>query len=125
MATLPAFKGFDQYFLENTDKFKHIYDSNQPQDEAIPEPWQSLWDEFERMIFIKSFRSDKVIPCVQNWITNQIGRQFIIPPVFDLSKCYKDSTIFTPLIFVLSAGSDPVADFLKFASEKEMMKRYD
>jgi len=26
---------------------------------------------------------------------------------------------------VLSAGSDPVADFLKFAGEKEMLKRYD
>jgi len=40
-----------------------------------------------------------------------------VPPVFDLEKCYKDSTPVTPLIFVLSAGSDPVNDFLKFAEE--------
>jgi dynein heavy chain len=66
-----------------------------------------------------------VIPCVQNWIALKIGKQFIIPPIFDLGKCYKDSTPLTPLIFVLSAGSDPVADFLKFAGEKEMLKRYD
>jgi dynein heavy chain len=48
-----------------------------------------------------------------------------VPPLFDLAKCYKDSTMQTPLIFVLSAGSDPVADFLKFAEEKEMLKRYE
>ena len=45
-------------------------------------------------------------------------------PTFDLSKCYRDSSISTPLIFVLSAGSDPVADFLKFAEESGMQDRY-
>lgn len=67
------------------------------------------------MIFLKTIRSDKVIPAVQAWITEQMGERFIISPTFDLGKCYKDSSIQTPLIFVLSAGSDPVADFLRFA----------
>jgi dynein heavy chain len=31
----------------------------------------------------------------------------------------------TPLIFVLSSGSDPVADFKRFAEEMEMGNRYD
>jgi dynein heavy chain len=42
-----------------------------------------------------------------------------MPPVFDLSKCFRDSTNLTPLIFLLSPGSDPVTDFLKFAKEME------
>lgn len=54
-----------------------------------------------------------------------MGQRFIISPTFDLGKCYKDSTIQTPLIFVLSPGSDPVADFLKFAEESGMGKRID
>jgi dynein heavy chain len=54
-----------------------------------------------------------------------MGERFIIAPTFDLSKCYKDATLTTPLIFVLSAGSDPVADFIKFAEEMGMGKRYD
>lgn len=38
-----------------------------------------------------------------------------MPPTFDLGKCFKDSTSMTPLIFLLSPGSDPVTDFLRFA----------
>lgn len=49
----------------------------------------------------------------------------MLPPTFDLSKCFEDSGTTTPLIFVLSSGSDPVADFKKFAEEKGMSKRYD
>jgi dynein heavy chain len=54
-----------------------------------------------------------------------MGQKFIIPPAFDLGKCYKDSTIMTPLIFVLSPGSDPVSDFLKFAEENNMIRRVE
>jgi len=49
-----------------------------------------------------------------------MGERFIVAPTFDLSKCYRDSSVVSPLIFVLSAGSDPVADFLKFADEMNM-----
>jgi dynein heavy chain len=62
---------------------------------------------------------------VQLWITEKMGERFIIAPTFDLAKCYKDSTITTPLIFVLSPGSDPVADFMRFAEECGMGKRID
>lgn len=76
------------------------------------------------MIVIKSIRPDKVISAVQDFVTEIMGEKFIVAPTFDLSKCYRDSSIVTPLIFVLSAGSDPVADFLKFADEMGMNERY-
>ena len=49
-----------------------------------------------------------------------MGERFIVAPTFDLSKCYRDSSVVSPLIFVLSSGSDPVADFVKFAHESGM-----
>jgi len=73
---------------------------------------------------IKSIRPDKVIPAIQNYVSLVMGQKFIVAPTFDLSKCYRDSSIVTPLIFVLSSGSDPVADFLKFADEMNMNDRY-
>ena len=74
MSQLPNFLGFDKFFLEQTELFKPTYDSPEPQELPIPDHWNDDWDEFEKLIFIKSFRPDKVIPAIQNWITNQIGR---------------------------------------------------
>jgi dynein heavy chain len=44
-----------------------------------------------------------------------MGQKFVEPPQFDLDKCYQDSSALTPLIFVLSPGSDPMSVLLKYA----------
>jgi dynein heavy chain, axonemal len=113
--TLSAYKGLDEYFMKKPDEFKNIFDSSNAHEEPMPEYWNNKLNYFQKILFLKALRSDKVIPAIQNWITEQMGERFIISPTFDLAKCYKDSSIQTPLIFVLSAGSDPVADFLRFA----------
>lgn len=69
------------------------------------------------MILIKALRADRVTAAIQDFIVEKIGRPFIDPPTFNLSACYNDSSNITPLIFVLSPGSDPIADFKKFAEE--------
>ena len=113
--TLQCFKGLDEYFMKKSDEFKGIFDSVNAHEEPLPEYWNNKLNNFQKIIFLKTLRSDKVISAIQAWIIEQIGERFIISPNFDLGKCYKDSSIQTPLIFVLSAGSDPVADFLRFA----------
>ena len=42
-----------------------------------------------------------------------------------LLELLKDSDNVSPLIFVLSAGTDPAADFLKYAAEIDMTAKCD
>ena len=71
---LQAFKGFEEYFMNNTELFRGHYDSTEPQDMMLHGDWNDKLDDFQKMIFIKSFRPDKVIPSVQNFISKKIGK---------------------------------------------------
>lgn len=44
-------------------------------------------------------------------------------PSWEYGKCFKDSKVTTPLIIILSSGSDPKDDYTKFSEEMGMSKR--
>jgi dynein heavy chain len=60
---------------------------------------------------------------IQLLIAQRLGKQFIESPQFDLSSSFDDSTVGTPLIFVLSVGADPATDLLRFAEKKNFTKK--
>lgn len=48
-----------------------------------------------------------------------MGQKYIEPPSFDLADSYKDSNCCTPLIFILSPGTDPMLSLIKFSDDKK------
>lgn len=52
-------------------------------------------------------RSDKFTQSMQKLISDEIGKEYIEPPPFNLEQTYQDSDCETPLIFILSPGADP------------------
>lgn len=56
----------------------------------------------------------------QEFIVDEMGPTYVQPPTFDLMASFNDSLPVTPLIFLLSAGSDPMANLLAFAKERNM-----
>ena len=75
------------------------------------------------MLILKAIRPDRMIAAVQNWVIVKLGKRFVIPPTFDLPIIYQDSGVSTPLICVLSPGSDPISAILRFAEEKGMSRK--
>uniref|UniRef100_A0A8C5ATC2 Dynein, axonemal, heavy chain 12 n=1 Tax=Gadus morhua TaxID=8049 RepID=A0A8C5ATC2_GADMO len=116
----PGLAGIKEAFLDNSDSFKTIYDSKEPYNARLPRPWADSLNTLQKMIIFRCLRPDKIIPAVSNYVTKKLGKMFVEPPPFDLSKSYLDSNCTVPLVFVLSPGADPMASLLKFANDKSM-----
>ncbi|KAM9012434.1 dynein axonemal heavy chain 3 [Ara ararauna] len=118
-SSLTNLHGLMEHVRDNSSKWKLIYDSARPHEEAFPDAWSTLMG-LDHLVILRCLRPDKIIPAVQEFIVGNMGRTFIEPPTFDLGKSYSDSNCCAPLIFVLSPGSDPMAGLLKFADDVGM-----
>ena len=58
----------------------------------------------QKLCVLRCVRPDKVVPGMQNFVSQNIGGRFIEPPPFEIAKCFKDASNTMPIVFVLSAG---------------------
>ncbi|XP_060544998.1 dynein axonemal heavy chain 12 [Pantherophis guttatus] len=118
---MPAFKGLRNHVTSQPNEWRSIYDSKEPQTVPLPTPWNADLNEIKKMIILRCLRPDKITPAITTFVTDKLGKKFVEPPPFDLTKSYLDSNSSIPLIFVLSPGADPMASLLKFANDKNMI----
>lgn len=110
-------QGLATDFARNPEAWTHIYESKQPFEEDLPGDWNTKLNDFEKLIIIRLIRPDKLVMSVNSFVLEAMGRSFVEPPGFDLAKAYHDSGPLSPLIFLLSPGSDPMAALLKFSED--------
>ena len=70
----------------------------------------NLLSTIQELILIRILRPDRVIVFIRRAIQQFLGKDFLEFPQTDLSKSFLVSSPKTPLIFILSPGSDPLTD---------------
>ncbi|CAM9904874.1 unnamed protein product, partial [Sphacelaria rigidula] len=121
---LPAFEGLAESFAGPLlEGFKFIYDHMEPQTLALPGEWETRLNAMQKLCMLRCVRADKMPDALLNYVMTSLGKEFVEPPPFDLEACYSDSTVLTPLIFVLSKGSDPTKAFYQFAAQMRFDKK--
>ena len=72
------------------------------------------------MLVLKCLRPDKVTNAMQLYLAKYLGQEFIEPQTAELSAIYSESSPTTPIVFILSTGTDPAAELYKFADRLKM-----
>lgn len=97
-----------------------VYDAADPVSAPLPAPWATKLDAFQHLLMLRVLRPDKLTGAIHDFVKLIMGQRFVEPPPLDIDRCFKDSAATTPLIFVLSPGSDPMSALLKYADGLKM-----
>jgi len=89
----------------------------------LPGKWDVDLSKFQKLLIFRCLRPDKLTHAMQDFVVEHLGQEFVEPQTADLAVVFRDSSPSTPLIFVLSTGTDPAADLYKFAEEMKFTKK--
>ncbi|XP_017121821.1 dynein heavy chain 6, axonemal [Drosophila elegans] len=114
----------DKPFFIQMQENKEVFDfakNNQPPTDK----WNKRLRIFHKLMFIAAFRKPRFLLNVVCYLQSTVGKYFTeASGGTQLSAVYLDTSAVTPLIFVLSTGSDPMSGFLKFTTQMEFTDKY-
>ncbi|XP_049877279.1 dynein axonemal heavy chain 10 [Pectinophora gossypiella] len=109
------FIALPDHIARNGDNWQIWFDSDTPEASDIPDGYRDNMKPFELLMLIRCFRVDRIYRALTDYITVTMGEEYITPPVISLDMIFEQTTPFTPVVFILSPGSDPTADLMKLA----------
>lgn len=106
--SLGCFKGLLDDFARDTQKWQEWYDYEDPEAHAIPD-YEGRINTFQKMVLVRSAREDRFLVAAKEYIAASLGKQYLVMKPLDIEATWRESTNITPLIFLLSPGSNPNA----------------
>ncbi|XP_045494772.1 dynein axonemal heavy chain 2 [Colias croceus] len=121
---LPGFHGVIDAFETFSKEWRDWYLHPEPETQPLVGEWNDVCNEFQRILFVRSLRADRVSACISTFIVNTLGPRYVEPPVLDIKAAWEESTWKTSLLFVLSPGVDPTASLIQLAQDVKMFDKF-
>ncbi|XP_071945990.1 dynein axonemal heavy chain 8-like [Antedon mediterranea] len=107
LSKLAQFSEILNQITRNERGWKQWFDKDAPEEEPIPDGYNSSLDTFRKLLLVRSWCPDRTIPQARKYIASSQGARYADPVILDLEKTWEESDVRTPLICFLSMGSDP------------------
>ncbi|KAJ0037224.1 hypothetical protein NL108_018608 [Boleophthalmus pectinirostris] len=102
-----------------------LEESNRTKEGGVKGHWNERLGSFQKLILIKCLMEEKVVFAATEFVIVNLGKQFVENPPVDLANLYNDMSPCTPLVFILSTGSDPMGAFQRFAKERGYLEKVE
>uniref|UniRef100_A0A670YVL6 Dynein axonemal heavy chain 10 n=1 Tax=Pseudonaja textilis TaxID=8673 RepID=A0A670YVL6_PSETE len=109
------FGGLTDDLEEKLSDWKAWYDIDALEQTPFPLHYNSTLTNFQKLLLLRCFRVDRVYRAVTDYVTLTMGVKYVQPPVISFEAIYEQSTPNSPIVFILSPGSDPATDLMKLA----------
>ncbi|XP_078614020.1 dynein axonemal heavy chain 5-like isoform X3 [Branchiostoma floridae x Branchiostoma japonicum] len=120
LSKLPQFSQIVNQVARNDKGWKTWFDSDAPEDEPIPDGYDSSLDIFGKTLLVRSWCPDRTIPQARNYIGERIGVRFAEGVILNMEQMWEESTTREPMVCFLSMGSDPSENIERLAKSKGM-----
>jgi len=117
--SVPIFRDLPDQINRNDLLWKHWYDDDAPEAQKIPD-YDDRVSVFEKLLLVRSMREDRSLLCVNEYIVETLGRRYVDSRPLNLRLVEQEASCTTPIITLLSQGSDPTAAIMDLAKR---MKR--
>ncbi|XP_027269695.1 dynein heavy chain 10, axonemal isoform X2 [Cricetulus griseus] len=91
------------------------YDLDSLEQFPFPLDYDKYITAFQKLLILRCFRVDRVYRAVTDYVTLTMGEKYVQPPMISFETIFEQSTPNSPIVFILSPGSDPASDLMKLA----------
>ena len=107
---VPACEGIIDHMADNQDAWYEWGTCEDPLEAQLPGDWEEKLSDFQKEIMLKVYRPEKLMFAFKKYVNDNMGIFFTTPIPITMDILYKDTDAYTPLIFILSTGADPMAN---------------
>ena len=119
LSNLHHFQYILQQVPQNEKQWKAWFDKEAPEEEIMPDGFHTSLDVFRKLLMIRSWCPDRTLSQARKYVAKSLGEKFNDPVITNYEEMFEESGPFTPVLCLLSLGSDPTNQILALAKKLE------
>ncbi|TPX54389.1 hypothetical protein PhCBS80983_g05954 [Powellomyces hirtus] len=112
------FASLADHVRKNETEWKTWVRLDAPENATFPMDYSTRLTSFQKLCVLRCFRTDRVYNAVTNFVIENMGEKYVMPPVINFQNIFEQSTPTSPVVFILSPGADPQNDLQKLAEAR-------
>ena len=106
--SVPEFKEICDKMASSIDKWQAWFDHEDPEAKPIPD-YEGKLNAYQRLLVVRCVREDRTLVSSKGYVKEILGSKYLQFKPLDIEHTWQESTNVTPVIFLLSPGSNPNA----------------